>query len=111
MQSWFHGKLNRNYIQKKHFKIARRNLMRNKGYAAINITGLAVGIAVCMVIFIIIQFQTSFDTFHAKKDRIYRVLTEYDSAESGNISYGSDLPFPLPIGLKPSFSQIEQVAP
>ncbi|HJP64080.1 MAG TPA: ABC transporter permease [Mucilaginibacter sp.] len=108
---WSQDKSNRNYMFKNYFKIARRNLMRNKGYAAINITGLAVGIAVCMVIFIIIQFQTSFDTFHAKKDRIYRVLTEYHSAESGNISYGSDLPFPLPVGLKTAFSQIEQVAP
>jgi type II secretory pathway component PulF len=36
---------------------------------------LAVGIAVCMMIFIIIQFQTSFDDFHSNKDRIYRVLT------------------------------------
>jgi len=34
---------------KNYFKIARRNLVRNKSYAAINITGLAVGIAVCMV--------------------------------------------------------------
>ncbi len=80
---WSQDKLNRNYMFKNYFKIARRNLVRNKSYAAINITGLAVGIAVCMVIFIIIQYQTSFDNFHAKKDRIYRVLTEYHHAESG----------------------------
>jgi len=108
---WFREKLNRNYMFKNYFKIARRNLMRNKSYAAINITGLAVGIAVCMVIFIIIQYQTSFDNFHSKKDRIYRVLTEYHHAESAEISYGKDLPFPWPAGLKTSFPQIEQVAP
>jgi len=96
---------------KNYFKIARRNLMRNKSYAAINIAGLAVGIAVCMVIFIIIQFQTSFDNFHTKKDRIYRVLTEYHHAETGSVSYGKDLPFPMPLGLKTGFPQIEQVAP
>ncbi|MBS1527991.1 MAG: ABC transporter permease [Bacteroidetes bacterium] len=96
---------------KNYFKIARRNLLRNKGYTAINITGLAVGIAVCMVIFIIIQFQTSFDTFHTKKDRTYRVLTEYHSAESGEITYGKDLPLSWPAGLKTSFPQIEEVAP
>jgi len=96
---------------KNYFKIARRNLVRNKSYAAINITGLAVGIAVCMVIFIIIQFQTSFDNFHSKKDRIYRVITEYHSAESGNVSYGKAVPFPMPLGLKTAFPQIEQVAP
>ncbi|MBV8390141.1 MAG: ABC transporter permease [Mucilaginibacter sp.] len=110
-QKWSREKLNRNNMFKNYFKIARRNLMRNKGYATINITGLAVGIAVCMVIFIIIQYQTSFDNFHAKKDRIYRVLTEYHHAESAEISYGKDLPFPIPVGLKASFPQIEQVAP
>jgi len=96
---------------KNYFKIARRNLARNKSYAAINIAGLAVGIAVCMVIFIIIQYQTSFDDFHAKKDRIYRVLTEYHHAESANISYGKDVPFPMPLGLKTGFPQVEEVAP
>ena len=108
---WSHEQLTRNYMFKNYFKIAQRNLMRNKSYAAINIAGLAVGIAVCMVIFIIIQFQTSFEDFHAKKDRIYRVLTEYHHAETGSVSYGKDLPFPMPLGLKTGFPQIEQVAP
>ena len=94
---------------KNYFKLGWRNLVRNKSYAAINVTGLAVGIAVCMMIFIIIQYQTSFDGFHTKKDRIYRVLTEYH--RDGNISYGKATPFPLPLGLKTAFPQIEQVAP
>lgn len=105
---WSVKKSNRNYMFKNYFKIARRNLVRNKSYAAINITGLAVGIAVCMMIFIIIQYQTSFDNFHAKKDRIYRVLTEYH--RSGNIYYGPDVPFPLPLGMKTAFPQMEQIA-
>ncbi len=108
---WSRDKTNRNFMFKNYFKIAWRNLTRNKSYAAINITGLAVGIAVCMVIFIIIQFQTSFDSFHPKKDRAYRVLTEYHHAETGDITYGKDIPFPLPLGLKTAFPQIEQVAP
>jgi len=108
---WFHPKLNSSYMFKNYFKIARRNLARNKGYAVINITGLAAGIAVCLAIFIIIQYQTSFDNFHAKKDRIYRVLTEYHHAGSADVTYGKDIAFPLPLGLKTSFPQIEQVAP
>jgi ABC-type antimicrobial peptide transport system permease subunit/AraC-like DNA-binding protein len=108
---WSPEKLNRNYMFKNYLKIARRNLIHNKSYAAINITGLAVGISVCMVIFIIIQFQTSFDNFHSRKDRIYRVLTEYHHADAGNISYGKDIPFPMPLGLKTGLPQIEQVAP
>ena len=96
---------------KNYFKIAGRNLLRNKGYAAINIIGLAVGIAVCMLIFIIIQFQTSFDNFHTKKDRIYRVLTEYPHTDAANVSYGKGVPFPLPKGLRTTFPELEQVAP
>ena len=94
---------------KNYFKTAFRNLNRNKNYTIINIAGLAVGIAVCMMIFIIIQFQTSFDNFHSKKDRIYRVLTEYHHEDAANT--GKDVPFPLPGGLKTTFDQIEQVAP
>jgi ABC-type antimicrobial peptide transport system permease subunit len=96
---------------KNYFKTAFRSLTRNRNYTIINIAGLAVGIAVCMMIFVIIQFQTSFDNFHAKKDRIYRVLTEYHHADAANIFYGKEVPFPMPMGLKTTFSQIEQVAP
>lgn len=95
---------------KNYLKIACRNLIRNKSYATINIMGLAVGIAICMIIFIIIQYQTSFDTYHVKSNRIYRVLTEYH-AETGDIYSGKDIPFPLPAGMKAAFPQIEQVAP
>jgi len=96
---------------KNYFKTAFRSLTRNRNYTIINIAGLAVGIAVCMMIFIIIQFQTSFDDFHAKKDRVYRVLTEYHHTDAAGISYGKDVPFPMPEGLKTAFPQIEQVAP
>jgi len=96
---------------KNYFKISFRSLTRNWNYTIINIAGLAVGIAVCMMIVIIIQFQTSFDDFHLKKDRIYRVLTEYHHADAANIVYGKDVPLPIPEGLKTAFPQIEQVAP
>jgi putative ABC transport system permease protein len=96
---------------KNYFKIAWRNLSRNKGFSIVNITGLAAGIAVCLVIFTIIQFQTSFDNFHLKKDRVYRVLTEYHHAGAASIAYSKDVPFPMPEALKTAFPQIEQVAP
>jgi len=95
---------------KNYFKTAFRNLTRNKNYTIINIAGLAVGIAVCMAIFIIIQFQTSFDNFHSKKDHIYRVLTEYHHADAADIFYGPGVPLPMPQGLRTAFPQIEQVA-
>ncbi len=95
---------------KNYFKTAFRSLRRNRNYTIINIAGLAVGIAVCMMIFIVIQFQTSFDNFHGKKDRIHRILTEYHHADAAGISYGKGVPFPMPAGLKTAFPQVEQLA-
>jgi len=94
-----------------YFKTSFRNLVRNKGYAFINIAGLATGIAVCMMIFIIIQYQTSFDAFHPKKDRAYRVLTEYHHEDAANITYDKSVPYPMPVALKAGFPAIEEVAP
>jgi len=94
-----------------YFKTAFRSLIRKRNYTVINIAGLAVGIAVCIIIFIIIQFQTSFDTFHSKKDRIYRVLTEQHHADAGTISYEKNVPFLMPEGLKTEFPQLQQIAP
>src|SRR5690348_6197550 len=96
---------------KNYLKTAFRSLTRNRNYTIINIAGLAVGIAVCMIIFMIIQFQTSFDNFHSKKDRIYRVLTETHHADAGNITYAKNVPFLIPEGLKTEFPQLQQIAP
>ncbi|HUZ61240.1 MAG TPA: ABC transporter permease [Hanamia sp.] len=98
-------------MYKSYLKTASIRLTRNRSYTIINIAGLAVGIAVCVMIFIIIRFQTSFDNFHPKKDRIYRVLTESHHADAGNITYAKNVPFPMPANLKASFPQLEQVAP
>src|SRR5580765_6076707 len=96
---------------KNYFKTAFRSLIRNRNYTIINIAGLAVGIAVCVMIFIIIQFQTSFDDFHSKKDRVYRLLTESHHADAATITYGKNVPFPMPEGLKAAFPQLQEVAP
>lgn len=54
-------------------KSALRNLMRNKFYSIINIVGLAIGITACILIMLYVQSELSYDTFHEKADRIYRV--------------------------------------
>ncbi|MBC7828352.1 MAG: ABC transporter permease [Chitinophagaceae bacterium] len=59
---------------KNYFKIAWRNLIRNKGYSAINIGGLAVGMAVAMLIGMWIWDELSFDKYHKNYDRIARVM-------------------------------------
>jgi len=60
---------------KNYFKTAYRNLAKNKLYSFINIVGLATGISVCMLIFMYVQYELSYDRYHAKAKRIYR-LTE-----------------------------------
>src|SRR5258705_420343 len=95
---------------KNYFKTAFRNLLRRKNYTIINIAGLAAGIAICLVIFIVIRYEMSFDDYHKKKDRIYRVLTEYHHADSPDIFYGKGVPSPLPLALKTNFPQVEKVA-
>lgn len=69
-----------NYI-----KIAFRNIMRHKGYSFINIAGLAIGMACCILILLWVQDELSYDGFHAKADYIYRVLEGYQS--EGEIEY------------------------
>jgi putative ABC transport system permease protein len=55
------------------FKVAYRNLLRNKVFSVINITGLAVGMAAVILILLWIQNELSYDVFHKNKDRIYEV--------------------------------------
>jgi hypothetical protein len=95
---------------KNYFRTAFRNLLRLGNYTIINITGLAAGIAICLVIFIVIRYEMSFDNYHERKNRIYRVLTEYHHADSPDIFYGKGVPTPLPAALKANFSQAEKVA-
>lgn len=66
-----------NYLQ-----VAIRNLMKNKVFSAINIFGLATGLASCLLIFQFVSFQLSFDTFNPRLDRIYRVTN--DRFQNGN---------------------------
>src|SRR3569833_3115867 len=56
---------------KNYFKISVRYLLRNKGFSAINICGLAVGMASAMVILLWVQNELSVDRFYTKTDRIY----------------------------------------
>jgi putative ABC transport system permease protein len=94
-----------------YFKTSFRNLVRNISYAFINVAGLATGIAVCMMIFIIIQFQTSYDTFHANKARTYRVLTQYHHTDAATTNYAQTVPYAMPVALKTSFPQVKDAAP
>lgn len=69
---------------KNYLKTALRSLMRNKSYSVINIAGLSVGIAACLLIGIYILHELSFDRFHANANRVARVTMEYNNGDVTN---------------------------
>jgi len=69
---------------KTYFKIAWRNMKRHKAYSGINIFGLGIGIAACLLILQYVSFELSYENFQVNKDRIYRV--EQDRYDNGKLS-------------------------
>jgi putative ABC transport system permease protein len=74
-------------------KIALRNLYRNKYYTVINILGLAIGMASCILIFVFIKFQLSYDTHFKHADRVYRFVTDWKYNSFDDYASGVALPF------------------
>ena len=96
---------------KNNFKIAWRNLRSRKAYAAINISGLAVGIASSLIIFLVIHYEMSYDGFQSRKDRICRVVTTYSKPGNGEVTgHQSAVPIMLPNALRVDFPQLEKVS-
>lgn len=69
---------------KNYLKIALRNLRKQKGHAFINIAGLAVGMACCLLILLYVQYELSFDQYHQNKNRLYRLATRIQGAAFDN---------------------------
>lgn len=63
-----------------YFKVGFRNLLKNKAFTLINVLGLSISMAVCLVIILMINDQLSYDSFQANRDRIYRVTHERTNA-------------------------------
>ncbi|MEO6536953.1 MAG: ABC transporter permease, partial [Ferruginibacter sp.] len=93
-------------MYKNYLKIAVRNLWKNKGFSFINIFGLAVGIAVCLMIMLFVIDELSFDKYNTKSDRIYRV--------DGDVKFGGTrfilavAPDPMGPTLKKDYPEVEQ---
>lgn len=62
------------HMWKNHFTLALRNLLRSKTFSAINILGLAIGMATCLVILLFVKSELGYDGFHENADRIVRVV-------------------------------------
>jgi putative ABC transport system permease protein len=87
----------RNYVI-----IALRNIRRNMSYAVINILGLTLGIASCLVIFLIVRNELTYDNF-SKADRIYRVTLNA-------IDFNSNVSLAIAPAMRTDFPQLEQVS-
>src|SRR5688572_24392491 len=74
---------------KNYLLVAVRNLWRNKIFSAINIIGLSVGIACCMLIFLYTKDEVSFDRFHEKSGQLYRMTATMTSPEGTVRKIGS----------------------
>ncbi|HWA35390.1 MAG TPA: ABC transporter permease, partial [Cyclobacteriaceae bacterium] len=86
---------------------AARNLVRQRNTTAINVAGLMLGIAASLILFLLIKDQTSYDMYHSKSDRIYRVISEYDGSEGRNYSAGVQAV--LPDAFRNDFPEAEVV--
>lgn len=77
-----------------HVKIAWRNITRHKMYAVISLLGLTLGITACIVMYVMISYELSFDTFHPGKARIYRVMGNITETTGGQLHFAK---LPLPV--------------
>jgi putative ABC transport system permease protein len=91
----------RNYL-----KIAFRSLWRSKIHSFINVLGLSLGIACCVLIALFVKDEWTFDTFHTKADRIYRVYAREDYGENEKF-FNTVTPFPMGPALKENFGEVE----
>src|SRR5450432_3246787 len=96
------GNKTRATMLKNYFKIAFRNLARNKAYSFINIFGLAVGLATCLLIMLYIFDESSYDKHHKDVDRIFRVASKTAKGETWAAGPG-----PLAWGLKNDLPEVE----
>src|SRR5688572_15701903 len=90
---------------KNYLKIALRSLLRQKAYSFINIFGLAVGLACCILIFLFVQHEWSYDVFHQNAGTIFRVIQDEKNA-AGERMLSAYQPLPLAPALRDEFSVI-----
>jgi putative ABC transport system permease protein len=87
-----------------YFKFALRNLIQHKRHAFVNIMGLAIAIAACLVIFLVLKHEYSYDKYHKKAANIYQVVNKTLTPDGDNFSVSS--PFPMTRALRTEYPQI-----
>ncbi len=91
-------------------KIAYRNLARHRNFTILNTLGLSVGVAAALLLFMVVRYELSFDTFHTQYDRIYRVVRQQVYPD-GSGEMGPGNPLPVAAALKTDIPQFEWVVP
>lgn len=105
-RKWQPGKLYPNMMNN-NFRFLLRRLTKQKLNTSLHILGLTLGLSVCMLIGLFIQHELSFDHYHEKADRIYRVNQGWEEAGKREIYY--DAPAPLAAALREEVPGIEEV--
>lgn len=95
---------------KGYFKVALRNLLKHRIFSFINILGLSIGMAGCMVIALYIYEETQYDKFHADHERIYRVTRKFMSPDGSTSLELATLAPPFAPLLANDYPQMENVA-
>jgi putative ABC transport system permease protein len=98
----------RHIMLQNYLKVALRNFRRHKGYSFINIFGLALGMAVCILILLWVKDELSFDRFHEKADRIHRVTM--DANVGGNRVYAPVIMTPAAPAMVQEFPEVTAAA-
>lgn len=92
-----------------YFKIALRQLWRNRLFTALNVVGLAIGLSACWIIFRMVSYEFAFDKQHPHVDRTYRVVSRFkvDGQETGN----AGVPAPMLGVARTSVAGVERALP
>jgi putative ABC transport system permease protein len=93
---------------KNYLKVALRNIIKHKGYAFINILGLAVGIAASVLIFLYVLNEMSYDKFHEKAGRTYRITADWSNKGDSRI-HQLGTPFILAKTIRENYPQVESI--
>ncbi len=95
---------------KNYIKTAWRNLIQSKGFSFLNIAGLAVGLAVCLLILLYVREESSFDAYHTHADRIYRIQRAWFNPDGSILGEFANLaPSFVPL-IKSDFVEIDKIA-
>jgi len=92
-----------------YFKIAIRNFSRQKLYSFINVFGLAIGIACVLLLTLFVLNENSYDRFHQKADRIYRVAQKMSGADGTIVEHSASLPWAVGPALQTDYPDVVNV--